>query len=256
MAKMFYTLDEAASKLSVSPDEVKQMVARGQLQEFRDRDKLMFKVEQVDLLAGGKEDDIIPLAAGDLEPLSLSSSGTNLPAESPKEQTGISIFEADDTEQADPSAVTRVSPSVAGMTPGGSGLEITRTDDTSLGAAAEVLDERFGTPAAQPAVSESGGDAGALFETSPAEAAASAAPAALFAPEVYDGAGSGLVGGLSLGVIAACLIGCVGVVMALATTPGSGLLADLGGMAFILAGAALLIGLIGAGVGFVLGRRG
>ena len=51
MAKMFYTLEEAASKLGKSVDDVKTMAEKGQLQEFRDRDRLMFKVDQVDLLA-------------------------------------------------------------------------------------------------------------------------------------------------------------------------------------------------------------
>ena len=56
MAKMFYTLEEVASKLHKSPDEVKQMAKSGQIQEFRDRDKLMFKVDQIDLLAGSDDE--------------------------------------------------------------------------------------------------------------------------------------------------------------------------------------------------------
>lgn len=57
MAKMFYTLEEVCEKLDKSEDELKDMVRTGQVQEFRDRDKLMFKVEQIDLLAGGDEED-------------------------------------------------------------------------------------------------------------------------------------------------------------------------------------------------------
>ena len=57
MAKMFYTLEEVSQKLGRTEDEVKEMARSGQLQEFRDRDRLMFKVEQIDLLAGGEEDD-------------------------------------------------------------------------------------------------------------------------------------------------------------------------------------------------------
>src|ERR1051326_1911659 len=111
MAKLFYTLDEAAQKLGKSPDEVKALVTSGQLQEFRDRDKLMFKVDQVNLLASGGEEDasasasgVIPLAdsGADMGAISLASdSGTGMNLESPKEQTGISIFEADQTEEAD-----------------------------------------------------------------------------------------------------------------------------------------------------------
>lgn len=71
MAKMFYTLDEAAERLGKSADDVKKMASSGQIQEFRDRDRLMFKVEQIDLLAadedvGGGDDadlsSVIPLA--------------------------------------------------------------------------------------------------------------------------------------------------------------------------------------------------
>ncbi|MEO0482780.1 MAG: helix-turn-helix domain-containing protein [Planctomycetota bacterium] len=52
MAKLFYSLEEAAQRLGKSTDEIQEMAASGQLQEFRDRDSLVFKREQVDLLAG------------------------------------------------------------------------------------------------------------------------------------------------------------------------------------------------------------
>ena len=56
-AKLFYTLEETAEKLSMSVDQVKQLAKDGQLQLFRDRDKLMFKVDQVDAkVAGGATD--------------------------------------------------------------------------------------------------------------------------------------------------------------------------------------------------------
>jgi excisionase family DNA binding protein len=249
MAKMFYTLEEAAQKLGVTSDEVLQMVSRGQLQEFRDRDKRMFKVEQVDLLAGGKDEGEIPLAP-DLEPLSLSGSGTGIAAETTKEQTGISIFEADETETADPSAVTRVSPSVAGLAAGGSGVGMSK-EDSALGAASDVLDERFGTPAPASALPA---EAGALFEGAAAEAAPTHAVLPLVA-EAYDGKGSGLVGGLALGTLVACLIGLAAVILAMVASPGSGLLAEMGGMAFILAGAALAIGVVAGLIGFVMGGR-
>ena len=56
MAKMFYTLEEVCQKLGKTEDELKAMVASGQIQEFRDREKLMFKVEQIDLLASSDDD--------------------------------------------------------------------------------------------------------------------------------------------------------------------------------------------------------
>ncbi len=89
MAKMFYSLEEAAQKLGISEDQVKEMAAEGRLQQFRDRDKLMFKREQVDQLTSEgtdefgdlsstlegfveEEDQIIPLA-DDEEPISKPS---------------------------------------------------------------------------------------------------------------------------------------------------------------------------------------
>ena len=107
MAKIFYTLDEAAAKLKMSETQVKELVSSGQLQEFRDRDRLMFKVDQINLLAQGEhggEEGMIPLAeSGELGAISLASdSGSGMNLESPKEQTGISIFDTDQTEEAEP----------------------------------------------------------------------------------------------------------------------------------------------------------
>ena len=72
MAKLFYTLDEAASKLKMSEADVKNLVASGQLQEFRDRDKLMFKVDQVNLLAAGGDEDASSASASGVIPLAES----------------------------------------------------------------------------------------------------------------------------------------------------------------------------------------
>ena len=58
MEKMFYTLEEAAAKLGKTVEQVREMAKSGQLQEFRDRDKLMFKREQIDLLGGGGDEII------------------------------------------------------------------------------------------------------------------------------------------------------------------------------------------------------
>src|SRR5204862_367975 len=111
MDKMFYSIEEAAAKLGKSVDAVKDMAAKGQLQEFRDREKLMFKREQVDLLSGGHDARGVSRRAGGsggLGPLTLASSGGAPGLAESKESTGISIFEAETTEEADPSAVTRV----------------------------------------------------------------------------------------------------------------------------------------------------
>ena len=65
MSKMFYTAEEAAAKLGKSIDQVLEMGKRGEIQEFRDRDKVMFKAEQINLLAGEEEGGDIPLALED-----------------------------------------------------------------------------------------------------------------------------------------------------------------------------------------------
>ena len=51
MAKLFYTFEEVQEKLGRSSDDVKQLVSEGLLREFRDGNKKMFKVDEVDNLA-------------------------------------------------------------------------------------------------------------------------------------------------------------------------------------------------------------
>jgi excisionase family DNA binding protein len=54
MAGMFYSLKEAAKKLSKTEDQVKQLVKENKLREFRDGSNLLFKIEEVNaLLAEG-----------------------------------------------------------------------------------------------------------------------------------------------------------------------------------------------------------
>ena len=217
MAKMFYTLDEAAKRLAKSEDQVKQMVSSGQLQEFRDRDRMMLKRDQVDLLAGdgGGEDSSLGLGSGvDLEPISLASasgglgasgSGIAMSGEGRKEASGISIFD-DDLEVADPNAQTHanIGRNVEFADKGGSGgsglLEAAReADDTSLGA--DILGNVYGDQ--QDTMSATAADnPGALFESTGAEVADSGAVAMpMMSMEVFDGKGSGLAGGLALGMI-------------------------------------------------------
>ncbi|MCH2142693.1 MAG: hypothetical protein MK077_06830 [Phycisphaerales bacterium] len=70
MAKMFYTLDEVCSKLGKTESEVEALVESGQIQEFRDGESLVFKVEQINLLAEPDE-------AGDVD-LDLDDSALDL----------------------------------------------------------------------------------------------------------------------------------------------------------------------------------
>lgn len=173
MAKMFYTIEEAAQRLGVSEDQIKNMAAAGRLQQFRDRDKLMFKRDQVDMIAasaGTAADESgspIPLqdSKADTDAIDLkadsgaaTSLGTAMPdstaglprREDPRQATGISVFDAGEVEHADPSAKTVVTTPniedeelVLDSVGSGSGLlDLTReSDDTSLGA--ELLDEIY-----------------------------------------------------------------------------------------------------------------
>jgi hypothetical protein len=76
MAKMFYSLEETARKLGVSEPEVKQMAESGKLQQFRDRDKLMFKCDQVDALSNNDD------STGGISLSDDSLSGTSLTGDS------------------------------------------------------------------------------------------------------------------------------------------------------------------------------
>lgn len=61
MAGMFYSLEEAAEKLDITPEELKQKVKEGKLREFRDGPNLLFKVDEVEALISeiaGKAEEI------------------------------------------------------------------------------------------------------------------------------------------------------------------------------------------------------
>ncbi len=51
MAKLFYTLEEAAIRLGMAKNIVQEMVRTGKLQEFRDGENLEYKKSEVDELA-------------------------------------------------------------------------------------------------------------------------------------------------------------------------------------------------------------
>ena len=51
MAGMFYSQQEAAEKLGMTEEEVKQLAAEGKLREFRDGANVMFKIDEVEGLA-------------------------------------------------------------------------------------------------------------------------------------------------------------------------------------------------------------
>lgn len=311
MAKMFYSLQEAASKLKKSESEVRQMAARGEITEFRDGDKLIFKVDQIDLLAGDDESadpemsSMIPLAdtgassamgygleessAGSFAPSASGGSsapgasgigsglmgGSGFPVEasggsgsgmSAKERSGVPVFDVDELEEADPSAVTQVTD--GGIDGGftlesigsGSGLmDLTReSDDTSLGAEG-LLDELYSKE-------DAGGDAAAgssmeegsgLFESAPSAGDLSGVEGAVIvAAEPYDGVGSGVAGGLAFGMIVAAALALV-IVLTSMTGLTLPFFASIGGEMAPLVWVGILAGvmLLATGIGFVMGKR-
>ena len=95
MAKLFYTLEETCSKLGKSQDEVREMAQSGQLDEMRDGENMMFKRQQVDLLAGDPEAE-----SGEIElDLTSGASGFDLNIED-KPQDDTSPLDASDDASA------------------------------------------------------------------------------------------------------------------------------------------------------------
>jgi excisionase family DNA binding protein len=274
MEKLFYTLEEAAQRLGKSQDAVREMAQKGQLSEFRDRDRLMFKKEQVDLLAGGEEEGLRLADSGELEPLTLASSGSvpGLADSRAKENTGtgLNLLEIESTDEADANAVTRVTNSPQplvdpGDEKGKSGsaglLDLTReADDTSLGAG--LLEDVYGseTVASQTVAPDAGGvsgaEGGSLFESPSAGADAmdAAAPIGAIAVEPYDGPGSGLVGGLSIGAALTLLVAAFAVIAGM-TGSGGGLLETISSNWMAIIGGCAGLTAVCAVLGWVLGKK-
>ncbi len=201
MAKMFYTTEEAAAKLSATPDQVKQYITDNKLREFRDGNRVMFKVDQVDRLAndikGGSKAGLVPPRTGSDSGIDLAPHSTGLSsgmdAISLTESAGPTAAAKDDTvmvassgntgktvldtgspkSPADSAAQTQIQSaiddqfSLDGVGSGSGLLDLTRErDDTSLGA--ELLDEIY--PGGEGAKPDSGiGSSSGIFEPSAAE---------------------------------------------------------------------------------------
>ncbi len=246
MAKMFYSLDEAAEKLNKSVDEVKELAGEGKLQQFRDRDQLMFKVDQIDALAGGSDSgEFIPLAdLSDTDAIDLAadSSVFEVEIDDARDATGVSVFDATDIETADPLAQTQVTGSddtgdlsLDSIGSGSGLLDLTReSDDTSLGA--ELLDEivpageatsasvvgssgifesgiamdtglgASQSLASEPGMSQLDASQSVAAETFDAPASSGQPVASLASVESSDGAGSGLAAGFLIGALIALAI--------------------------------------------------
>ncbi len=181
MAKMFYSLEETAQQLGISIDQVKSWGSDGDLQVFRDRDKIMFKRDQVDSLAeergdpqtaSGASGTAIPLEdtggsgddggseglAGLSESSVLSGSGIAMEDDVKEESgvlagsgegSGINILEGEDLASDDSGAQTQMAgPEGSGdellleSIGSGSGLlDLTSEDDDDTSVGGDLLDE-------------------------------------------------------------------------------------------------------------------
>jgi len=294
MAKMFYTMEEAAEKLGVDVDKLKEMAEAGQLNQFRDRDKVMFKVDQVDSLAaerGGGGGDGGAEPTGEIEMAPPANEGTDeidlasaveadhsaqqkdKPADR-RSETGVSVFDADEVDAADPLAQTVVSDSpisdddelaLESVGSGSGLLDLTReSDDTSLGA--ELLEEIYPSSGSAEAAEGQGSGMQDIFESTGADSGPSAIgemegpaaepaapPAVVVEAEPRDPAGSGWTAGLLLGALAA--IG-LGMMLIVSTMVGAQipLLQKFAEDAPLYSGALLAASLVLAVIGGVIGK--
>lgn len=260
MAKLFYTLEETAEKLGKSTAEIQKLIDSGQLQEFRDRDQIMLKVDQVNLLTSSAEDSSLVLADDAEDVIALASdSGSAFAIDSPQEQSGVSIFDADELEEADPSAQTQISDTGAtdfALDPSSSGsglLDLTReVDDTSLGA--DLLEDVYaGDTLGEEAVTAPEGSE--LFESTGAQTnvgAGGQAAGLTMVVEHVDPGWSGFATGAFLGAGGAIILSMTVVIGAL-TGGFSQLVQMIGDQPMIWMGApaaaALVLGLLGAMIG-------
>lgn len=268
MAKLFYSMEETCQKLNKSEEEVLELVESNRLSKFVDGDKLIFKVDQVDMLADGDADDDADELPGfaDDSGIALESDDSavgfaddDAPAgEEPKEQTGISIFDADEVEEADAAAQTQVTaaPSfgmetAADPAASGSGLlDMTReADDTSLGA--DLLSDFDMDNEGSTVGEEVGAGGGALFED--AGTSASQPTAVVYAEETLEP-------GASMATMFACfglfLVMAFAFALIVSITTGAGVMMELiGGLSIlILAGAMAGVVLVLAIIGFFVGK--
>jgi hypothetical protein len=286
MAKMFYSLEEASQRLGVSEEQLKQMAAGGKLQQFRDRDKLMFKRDQVDAMVARGGSGVapaqdsggpIPLADShdtDRIDLKADSAGPAGRKEDPRQATGISVFDADEIEPADPMAQTQVTQPVTdedlALESVGSGsglLDLTReSDDTSLGA--ELLDEIYPGGEASDAkndakpstavlegVSSEAGSGSGLENLEPAGAGAPV-EVMVAASETWDPADVGLGLGLLVPVFAGLVLALVVAWSAAVNVPSNlaSKLAESPAMAFGVPGGILVASILFGVIGFVVGK--
>lgn len=290
MAKMFITVEEAAEKLGVSADEVRQMASDRKLKQFRDGDRLMFKREEVDQLAGGGDPsesaapgadtvaDAPTTDSGDTDEIDLRSDSTA--SGETGAASGIDVFQPEEVESADPMEQTQVTSSVPeeedemAIESVGSGsglLDLTReSDDTSLGA--ELLDEI--KPSGDSGESIGSGLEAASMETGAsgpsglenlssaedrAEPEYAEAPgmAVSYAAEPNDPAGNGLGAGMLLVCMAALIVGLIVSISAVgggATSALMSFMTESSTNYYLVIGGLAVLAIVAGAVGMFLGK--
>ncbi|MEX2672804.1 MAG: hypothetical protein WD294_11920 [Phycisphaeraceae bacterium] len=282
MSKMFYTLEETAEKLGCDDAQVKAMVEAGKLQQFRDRDQLMFKVDQVDKVAAseaasndvnddsgiigvednvGEKSDTIDLADTGSEPsppASATASGLNLLDD---EEDGGDASER--TQMSDSFTADASDLSLDSIGSGSGLLDLTQeSDDTSLGSV-ELLDD---VPSDSGLSSDSkmgessdvlaGSSTGIFDAAGGAESSAAGFTAGgsmddeALQPVAYDsGDSDGFSAGMLAGVFVVLVVGLLvalpgtrGIVTGLATTLAEG---EYGMYYGALAGLCVVFGVVG-----------
>ncbi|MFP4104966.1 MAG: hypothetical protein ACLFVU_02655 [Phycisphaerae bacterium] len=263
MAKMYYTEDEAAEKLS--KERLDELVQNGELQAYQDGPRRMYKAADVDAIAGDSEQDDIgeieltPADTGTGDAISLSEADESTGSTNTKEDTvitaeGISIFDDEDLEiEADPMAKTQIAPSIEdqisleGVGSGSGLLDLTReSDDTSLGA--EVLDHIDMESAVGEDISEE------LGGPEPVGAYPQPEPVVAQGPRVVEAVDTtaGLFGGMAVGVaIIAVLYALASMAIMLGNQPDF-LVAMKNNIVFVLVGAFIVL-VICAVIGLLIG---
>jgi ABC-type cobalt transport system substrate-binding protein len=252
MAKIYYTDVEAAAKLNISMNELSNYVRDGKLRSFQDGPKKMFKVEDVDKLAGASgEVELAPAEGG------ISLAEADKPRPMGKEDTvitaeGISIFDDEDLEieAADPMAKTQIAPtldeqvSIEGVGSGSGLLDLTReSDDTSLGEVLEHIDE----PTSQAVGSSLGSDEAATSAVGVSEGP-SVAPVFVEVADPASGAFNGTIVALSVVMLLSSMV-AIAVLMSSTSMAGS-LHEDL--IPALVVG--LLVVIVGAIIGYLMGK--
>ncbi len=131
MAKLFYTLEEAAQKLGKSTDEVMDMARSGQLQDLKDKGETLFRRSAIDQLAGATDGS----GSFNLDNLDLGSEGSSM------ELAGSDVGDLGDLRLEDSTAGTPspVAPAARAATPADDDmpLELDLGGDDALGLAAD-----------------------------------------------------------------------------------------------------------------------